>query len=83
MSTPVSANVLIPNIENNIEADTKWPPFYKRYFKSIFVYENCFIFIDVSLKFVRKAPIKNNLSLVEIVAWHRTGDKWISEPMMA
>ena len=38
--------------------------------------------IKISLKFVPKGPINNIPALVQIMAWRRTGDKSLSEPMM-
>ena len=52
-------------------------------FKCICVYQNIWISIKISLKFVSKGQIHNNPSLVQIMAWHRPGDKPLSEPMMA
>ena len=40
------------------------------------------IFIRISLKFVPKGPINNKSALVQIMAWCRSGDKPLSEPMM-
>ena len=51
-------------------------------FKYIFLNENVSIAIKISLKFVPKGPINNNLALVQIIAWRRPGDKPLSEPMM-
>ena len=51
-------------------------------FKCIFFNENVSIAIRISLKFVPKGPINNNLALVQIMAWRRPGDKPLSEPMM-
>ena len=51
-------------------------------FTCIFFDENCCIFINFSLKYVRKGPIDNNPALVLIMAWRRSGDKPLSEPMM-
>ena len=51
-------------------------------FKHIFLNENVRISIKISLKFVPKGPINNNPSLVQIMAWRRSGDKPLSEPMM-
>ena len=51
-------------------------------FKCIFLNENFSILIKISLKFVPKGPIDNNLALVQIMAWRRIGDKPLSEPMM-
>ena len=52
-------------------------------FKCIFVNENVWIPIKISLKFVPKGPINNIPALVQIMAWRRPGDKPLSEPMMA
>ena len=42
------------------------------------------IVIKISLKIVPKDPIYNNPVLVQIMAWHRTGDKpLLSDPMLA
>ena len=51
-------------------------------FTCIFFNENCYILIKFSLKFLRKGPIDNNPALVQIMAWHRSGDKPLSKPMM-
>ena len=51
-------------------------------FKCIFLNENVWISIKISLKFVPKGPINNIPSLVQIMAWRRPGDKPLSEPMM-
>ena len=51
-------------------------------FKCIFLNENVWILIKISLKFVPKGPINNIPGLVQIMAWHRPGDKPLSEPMM-
>ena len=51
-------------------------------FKRIFLNENVRISVKISLKFVPKGPINNNPALVQIMAWRRSGDKPLSEPMM-
>ena len=51
-------------------------------FKRIFLNENARISIKISLKFVPKGSINNNPALVQIMAWRRSGDKPLSEPMM-
>ena len=48
--------------------------------KHIFSYENIRISIKISLKFVHKGPINNCPPLVQMMAWHRPGDKPLSEP---
>ena len=51
-------------------------------FKCIFLNENVYILIKVSLRFVPKGPMNDIPALVQIMAWHWTGDKPLSEPMM-
>ena len=51
-------------------------------FKCIFLNENVWMPIKISMKFVPKGPINNIPSLVQIMAWRRPGDKPLSEPMM-
>ena len=51
-------------------------------FKCIFFNENWCILIEISLKYARKGPIGNDPALVQIMAWRRTGDKPLSEPMV-
>ena len=51
-------------------------------FKWIFLNENVWIPIEISLKFVPKGSINNNPALFQIMAWRRPGDKPLSETMM-
>ena len=51
-------------------------------FKCIFLNENVWIPITIWLEFVPKGPINNIPALVQIMAWHRPGDKPLSESMM-
>ena len=51
-------------------------------FKWIFLNENVYIPIKISLKFVPQGPINNIPELVQIMAWRRPGDKPLSGPMM-
>ena len=51
-------------------------------FKCIFLNENAWISLKISLKFVPKVRINNIPALVHIMAWRRPGDKPLSEPMM-
>ena len=55
----------------------------RRHFKSIFLNENIWILIKISLTFVPKGLIHNIPTLVQIMAWSRPGDKPLSEPVMA
>ena len=51
-------------------------------FKCIFLNENVWIPLKISLKFIPKGPIDNIPALVQIMGWGRPGDKPLSEPMM-
>ena len=51
-------------------------------FNCICLNEMVWISINISLKFVPKGPIHNIPALVQIMAWRRSGDKPLSEPMM-
>ena len=51
-------------------------------FNWIFLKENVWIPIKISLKFVPKGPINNIPALVPMMAWRRPGDKPLSEPML-
>ena len=51
-------------------------------FKRIFLNENVRILIKMSLTFVPRGPTNNITILVLIMAWCRSGDKPLSEPMM-
>ena len=51
-------------------------------FKWIFLNETVRISTKISLKFVPRGPIHNIPSLVDIMAWRRSSDEPLSEPMM-
>ena len=51
-------------------------------FKCIFLNENVWTLIQISLKFVPKGPIDNIPALVQKMAWRRPGDKPLSEPIL-
>ena len=65
-----------------IEAEIKWPPFSRRHFQMHFLEWKVWISIKISVKFVPEVRINNIPALVQIMAWHRTGDKPLSEPRM-
>ena len=50
--------------------------------KHFFCFENVWIVKNFLLKFVPKGSINNIPALVQVIAWHRPGDKPLSEPMM-
>ena len=54
-------------------------------FQSIFpsLNEYWWIAFQVSLKFVPDSPVDNKPPLVQVMAWHRTGHRPLSEPSMA
>ena len=51
-------------------------------FKRVFLNDNIWIQIKISLQFVPKGSINNIPALVKIMAWRRPGAKPLSEPMM-
>ena len=51
-------------------------------FKCIFLIENDSIPLQISLKFVPRSPINNKPALVQVMAWHRSAAKPLSEPML-
>ena len=50
--------------------------------KCIFLNENVWILIKISLKFVAQGPISNIRTLVQMMTWRRPGDKPLSGPLM-
>ena len=50
-------------------------------FKCILLNENDKIPLQTSLKLVPRSSIDNKPALVQVMAWHRTGDKPLPEPM--
>ena len=52
-------------------------------FSNAFSFMKMFAFwLDISLKVVPKGPINNIAALIQVMAWRRSGDKPLSEPMM-
>ena len=56
--------------------------FHRRHFQMNFLEWKCLNSDKISLKFVPEGPINNIPALVQIMAWHRPGDKPLSEPMI-
>ena len=79
-----SGNLVIPfsQIFNSLRPRQNGRRFPDDIFKWIFLNENVWISITISLKFVSRGLIKNNLWLVQIMTWCRSGGKPSSEPMM-
>ena len=67
--------------DKHIDLETKWPPFSIRHFQIHFLEENAWISIKFSLTFVLKGPINNIPALIQMMAWRRSGDKPLSEPI--
>ena len=51
-------------------------------FKCTFLNENDRISIEISLKIVPRSPVDNKPALVQVMAWHWTGDKPLPELML-
>ena len=51
-------------------------------FKWLFLDEIFWISIEIILRFVPRGPLNNIPTLIYIMAWCRSGDKPLSEPMM-
>ena len=56
--------------------------FGRRHFNYIFLNGNDRIPIQISLEYDPRGPSGIKPSLVQVMAWRRTGDKPLSEPMM-
>ena len=67
---------------NTLRPRQNWRHFADAIFECIFLKENVWILIIISLKFVPKDPINNIPSLVQIMVWCRPGKKPLSESMM-
>ena len=60
---------------NRMKPEQNGRHFADTIFKSIFLNENYHIFTQISLKFVPNGPIYDKPSLVQVKAWHPTGNK--------
>ena len=81
-TTPAIFSWLAEPKLKHIEAETNGRHFADDIFKCIFLNENVWIPIKISLKFVPKGPINNIPAMVQIMAWRRPGDKPLFEPMV-
>ena len=76
-------NIICPHINiNTLRQRQNRRHFADDIFKCIFLNENVWIPIKISLMFVSKGPINNIPAMVPIMAWRRAGDKPLSEPMV-
>ena len=69
-------------ILEHIEAETNCSHFADNIFTCIFLNENVWVLLKISLKFVPKVQINNISALVQIMAWRWPSTKPESEPMM-
>ena len=69
---------MLTHLPLNKMADT----FVDDIFKLIFLNENIRISIRISLKFGPRCSSASKTALVQVMAWHRTGDKPLSELML-
>ena len=74
--------IVRPQRVNSLRPRLNRCPFAHDIFKCIFLNENVWIPIKISLKFVPMGPINNIPAMVQIMAWRRPGNKPLSEPMM-
>ena len=79
----VNADIQFPFIINTLRPRQNGRHFADDIFKRIFLFENVWISIKISVKFVPGEPIDNILALVQIIAQRRIGDKPLSEPKVA
>ena len=67
---------------NTLRPRQNYQHFPNNIFECLFLNENVWIAIKISLMFILKGPINNIPALVLIMAWRRPGAKPLSEPMM-
>ena len=79
----LNSKVLDPARFNTLRPRQNRGHFTDDIFKWIFLNENVWIPIKISLKFVPKDQINNIVALVQIMACRRSGDKPLSETMIA
>ena len=75
-------NTIRPQWVNTLRPRRSRRHFADDSFRYIFLNENIWISIKISLKFIAKSPINDIPALVQIMAWRRPGDKPLFEPMM-
>ena len=78
----IRARHLLSHVFNTLRPRQNGRHFVDDILKWIFLNENVWILLKISLKFVPKVQINNIPALDQIMAWRRPGDKPLSEPMM-
>ena len=76
------AFAIIVQLFNTLRPRLDGRHFPENIFKSIFFNENAYIWIKISLNSVTKGQINNILALLQKMAWHRPGNKQLSEPVL-
>ena len=76
------SHVLVLAVVNTLRPRQNGRHFPDDIFKWIFLNENVWIAIKISLKFVPNGLINNIPALVQMMAWRQSGDKPLSEAMM-
>ena len=77
-SAKLAAILSQPQWVNTLRPRRNEQHFADNIFKRVFINENVWISIKISLKFVPKGPINNIPALVQIMTWRRSGDKPLS-----
>ena len=68
------AYIMCFSIGKHIKDGTKWQYLTDNIFNCIFINENVFIVIEISMTFIPKCPIGNKSTWEQVMAWHQTGD---------
>ena len=79
---PQTIDVFIYPCLNSSPPEQNGRHFSDDIFKRIFLNENVRIVIEIPHKFIPNGPIDNKSALVQVMAWRRTGDKPLPEPML-
>ena len=70
------------NSKNTLRLTQKVHHFADNIFQCIFLNENVWILLKISLKVIPKVPINNFPTFIQMMAWHQASNKPLSEPMM-
>ena len=73
---------MLNHVINTLKPSQNGCHFINDIFKCIFINENIWISIKITLKFVFKGLINNSPTLIQIIAWCRPGNKPLSEAMI-
>ena len=82
VSWPDPYGICRPQFVNTLRPRQNGRHFADDIFKCIFLNENVWISITISLNCFPQGPINDIPALIQIMAWHAPGDKPLFEPMM-